>query len=122
MPAISAHDRAALLAHPVYRKQILNETPKPRGLERVIAKAVDPYYSSSTQKSHKAGLVVLAVLLCLVTVGLAGILVDRVKRAYDNYQTKVNNVIGAKYLTAKLDGEFAEVETLRQDMKTPSHV
>ena len=69
---------------------------EPKGLERLVAKAIDPRFSESDQKAHKTGLVILAVLLCLVTAGIAGILVGRVKKAFNSYQEKVSNTIHQK--------------------------
>lgn len=80
------------IIQPVRLYQAMIKERSVRGLDRFICMAlVDPSLFPTTLKIHKAALIILAALFCLVTLGLGAILIKRLCLVYSSYQAALQD-------------------------------
>ena len=67
---------------------MISVTPR-NGYEQLLFKALDPKRTLLAQKTHKVGLLILAALFSLVTLGFGGFLIKKFCRVYRHYRDRL---------------------------------
>ena len=69
---------------------------RPKGAyEKFVNRALDPNVSKSDREAHKAGMIALAVLLCIVTLGFGAFLVKKVAQVFSDRQKLIDTKVAA---------------------------